>query len=83
MKDLNISLQKIEIPKYKTYGGVVQDIELSYQLFGKDLHTAPIVVVNHALTGNSNVAGQDGWWASLIGDDKCIDTKKYTVLAFN
>ena len=83
MKDLNISLQKIEIPKYKTYGGVVQDIELSYQVFGKDLHTAPIVVVNHALTGNSNVAGQDGWWASLIGDDKCIDTKKYTVLAFN
>ena len=83
MKELDTILQKIEIPQFKTFGGVVQDIELSYQLFGKELHSAPIVVVNHALTGNSNVAGDGGWWASLIGDDKCIDTSKYTVLAFN
>ncbi len=56
---------------------------MSYQLFGAGLHSAPIVLVNHALTGNSNVTGSDGWWAALIGDGKCIDTQKYTVLAFN
>ncbi|MBT8237593.1 MAG: bifunctional aspartate kinase/homoserine dehydrogenase I, partial [Croceitalea sp.] len=39
--------------------------------------------VNHALTGNSNVTGQNGWWSELIGQDKSIDTNKYTVLAFN
>jgi homoserine acetyltransferase len=59
------------------------EIKLSYQVFGKPLGLAPIVLVNHALTGNSNVAGNDGWWKDLIGDDKVIDTKLYTVLAFN
>ena len=47
------------------------------------MHTAPIILVNHALTGNSNVAGKDGWWSDLIGDGKCIDTEKYTILCFN
>ena len=59
------------------------EIKLSYQLFGLPLGEAPIVLVNHALTGNSHVAGEDGWWKDLIGHDKVIDTKIYTVLAFN
>jgi len=76
-------LHQLEIKKYKTLSGVEQDITLSYQLFGKELHSAPIVLVNHALTGNSDVSGKTGWWSALIGDGKCIDTQKYTVLAFN
>mgnify|MGYP000027953526 CR=1 FL=1 len=83
MKEVQNKLHHLKINKYKSIGGVEHYIELSYQLFGQELHTAPIVVVNHALTGNSNVCGEDGWWASLIGDGKCIDTNKYTVLAFN
>src|SRR5690554_6817306 len=59
------------------------EIPLSYELFGKELYTAPIILVNHALTGNSNVAGEGGWWTDLIGENKAIDTLKYTVLAFN
>ena len=62
---------------------VGQDINLSYQVFGKELYTAPIVLVNHALTGNSNVAGKDGWWNELVGENKVLDTAKYTILAFN
>lgn len=76
-------LHQLKFKNYTTLSGVTQDIELSYQLFGKDLHTAPIVLVNHALTGNSNVTGTEGWWSALIGDKKCIDTQKYTILAFN
>ncbi|SNR75234.1 bifunctional aspartate kinase/homoserine dehydrogenase I [Lutibacter flavus] len=64
-------------------GSEGQDINLSYQLFGKELYTAPIVLVNHALTGNSNVAGKDGWWNDLVGKNKVIDTDKYTILSFN
>lgn len=56
---------------------------LSYQIFGKPIGTAPLVVVNHALTGNSQVCEENGWWQSLIGKDKVIDTSKYSVLAFN
>jgi len=58
-------------------------INLSYQLFGCALHSAPVVLVNHALTGNSNVAGSQGWWDNLIGPNKPIDTNHFTVLAFN
>lgn len=76
-------LHHLKINNYTTYSGVTQNISLSYQVFGQPLHTAPIVLVNHALTGNSDVAGEHGWWSTLIGDDKCINTKKYTVLAFN
>lgn len=56
---------------------------MSYQLFGKDLHSAPIVLVNHALTGNSNVAGENGWWNSIIGENKIIDTNTFSVICFN
>ncbi|WP_055435097.1 bifunctional aspartate kinase/homoserine dehydrogenase I [Lacinutrix algicola] len=76
-------LQYIDSIDYVTQSGKATKIKLSYQVFGKALHTAPIVLVNHALTGNSNVAGEGGWWSDLVGDNKVIDTKQYTVLAFN
>ncbi|WP_421801184.1 bifunctional aspartate kinase/homoserine dehydrogenase I [Flagellimonas sp.] len=78
-----MDLRHLAISDFKTLSGSVQEIQLSYQVFGKPLHTAPIILVNHALTGNSNVAGKDGWWSDLIGDGKCIDTEKYTILCFN
>ncbi|TAI48172.1 bifunctional aspartate kinase/homoserine dehydrogenase I [Flagellimonas allohymeniacidonis] len=76
-------LQNLKIEKFKTLSGVTQNINLSYEVFGRPLHSAPIVLVNHALTGNSNVAGEKGWWVDLIGEKKGIDTDKYTILAFN
>ncbi len=76
-------LHHLKIKGYKTISGVEQDIDLSYQIFGAPLHSAPMVLVNHALTGNSNVSGEDGWWSALIGEGKCIDTQKYTILSFN
>lgn len=76
-------LQTLQIKDYLTISGVQQDIQLSYQIFGRELNSAPIVMVNHALTGNSNVTGPGGWWSTLIGDKKCIDTQKFTVLCFN
>lgn len=76
-------IQYIEIPKYTTISGKTMPINLSYQLFGCALNSAPVVLVNHALTGNSNVAGSEGWWSTLIGPNKAIDTNHFTVLAFN
>ena len=76
-------LHHLSINKYVTYSGKTLDINLSYEIFGQPLHSAPIIMVNHALTGNSNVAGEHGWWTTLIGEGKCIDTKKYTILCFN
>ncbi|QLE01761.1 bifunctional aspartate kinase/homoserine dehydrogenase I [Galbibacter sp. BG1] len=76
-------LLHIPLKNYTTLNGVSQDLNLSYQIFGKPLHSAPIVMVNHALTGNSEVSGANGWWKDLIGGGKAIDTGYYTVLAFN
>ncbi|MEM8999674.1 MAG: alpha/beta fold hydrolase [Bacteroidota bacterium] len=76
-------LKRLAVSNFNTVSGVDHDIQLSYQLFGRPLHTAPIVLVNHALTGNSQVTGEKGWWSDLIGKGKCIDTAIYTVLAFN
>ena len=80
---MHYMLHQLKTENYTALSGVSQNVTLTYQLFGKELHSAPIVLVNHALTGNSNVTGDDGWWSALIGDGKCIDTKKYTILSFN
>jgi homoserine O-acetyltransferase len=78
------SLKYITVPDFSSEDGkIIADIKLSYQLFGKELHSAPVVLINHALTGNSDVAGENGWWKSIVGDSKLIDTEKYTVLAFD
>lgn len=66
-----------------SYGVRIPSLRVTYQLFGKPLGTAPVVVVNHAFTGNSQVAGENGWWAEAIGTAKVIDTDIYTVVAFN
>ncbi|SHF69975.1 homoserine O-acetyltransferase [Flavobacterium fluvii] len=64
-------------------GAFYASLNLSFHVFGPALNTAPIVLVNHALTGNSQVIGSNGWWNILIGENKTINTNKYTVLAFN
>ncbi|WP_373709427.1 alpha/beta fold hydrolase [Kaistella sp.] len=80
---MKTSLQHLKLKNHLLISGKILDIDLSYQLFGKDLHSAPVVLVNHALTGNSNVAGETGWWNSLIGENKIIDTHTFSVICFN
>lgn len=77
-------LQKIDI-----YDFVLENdkrrshVKLTYQIFGQPIGNAPVVLVNHALTGNSNVSGEKGWWKNVIDYDHIIDLHKYTVIAFN
>ncbi|WP_298878996.1 bifunctional aspartate kinase/homoserine dehydrogenase I [uncultured Polaribacter sp.] len=81
MKDL---LQHIKIKNFTTEVGVlISELNLSYQEFGQKLGTAPVVLINHALTGNSNVAGNKGWWQDIVGKNKAINTDVYTILSFN
>ncbi|WP_243416234.1 alpha/beta fold hydrolase [Flavobacterium sp. HTF] len=74
----------INIQNFTTENGALyHTLPLSFTLSGLPLHSAPIVLVNHALTGNAEVTGENGWWSDLIGNGKTIDTSLYTVLAFN
>lgn len=77
------TLHHIEINGFTTETGFNSNFDLTYQTFGKPLHSAPIVQVSHALTGNSEVAGEQGWWKGIIGKGKLIDTDKYTVISFD
>jgi homoserine O-acetyltransferase len=74
-----VSLSKFTISS----GRVLIDFPLSYHHYGKALGKAPVIVVNHALTGNAELTGTKGWWPELVGDGKVIDTLHYTVLSFN
>ena len=80
MKELRfLSIKDFETEKH----GTLPEVRLSYETAGPALGEAPVVLVNHALTGNSSVAGPDGWWADLIGPGKAIPTEDFTILAFN
>lgn len=60
-----------------------EHIALSYEIAGLPIGTAPVIVVNHSLTGNAIVTGKYGWWKELIGENKTIDTNTYSVISFN
>ena len=64
-------------------GETIPSINLTYQLFGKRLGDAPVILINHALTGNSNLTGKNGWWKEVVGEDKAINTKKFSIISFN
>ena len=81
---MNQELLYIHVKDFTTKSGFqISTLQLSYQLFGLELGTAPVVLVNHALTANSSVVGENGWWNQVIGKNKTIDTTKVTVIAFN
>ena len=73
-------LKYILLENFETLSGTkVNKINLSYQVFGKKLGSAPVILVNHALTGNSLVSGINGWWSEIIGNEKPINTNNHLV----
>jgi homoserine O-acetyltransferase len=66
-------------------------IDVAYETYGR-LNAARdnVVYICHALSGNAHVAGYNspddkkpGWWDSMVGPDKGIDTNKYFVICSN
>jgi len=68
---------------FKLSSGENVSLSLSYQTFGLQLGKGPLVVVNHSLTGDSNISGDNGWWSDLIGSKKMINTDKFCVMCIN
>jgi homoserine O-acetyltransferase len=64
-------------------------ITLAYETYGKlNKEKSNAVLVLHALSGDAHAAGLGddeslGWWDSLIGPGKGIDTNKYFVICSN
>jgi len=58
-------------------------LSLNYKTYGRRKGDGETVLILHALTGNSNVAGENGWWKEVVGFDKTIDLSKYHVVAID
>ena len=72
-------------------GGVLDDVVVAYETWGElDADRGNAVLVLHALTGDSHVAGPagdghptPGWWDGLVGPGAPLDTDRWFVVAPN
>ncbi|MFQ6331005.1 homoserine O-acetyltransferase MetX [Nocardia sp. CWNU-33] len=72
-------------------GALVQDVHLAVQRWGELSPTLDnVVLVEHALTGDSHVIGRPddihplpGWWDGMVGPGAPIDTDEWCVIAAN
>lgn len=59
-------------------------ITIAYETYGKlNAEKSNAILVLHAFSGDAHVAGEDGWWADLVGPKKGIDTGRYFVICSN
>ncbi len=71
-------------------GRVLAPFEIAYQTYGtlNDARSNAVLVC-HALTGDQHVAnrhpitGKPGWWETVVGPGKPVDTDKYYVICSN
>ena len=63
---------------------------IAYQTYGElDARKSNAVLICHALTGDQHVAnphpvtGKPGWWTTMIGPGKPIDTNRFFVICSN
>ena len=78
------------LPSYTTTGGkTIRDVKVGWESYGT-LNAARdnVIVVPHFFTGNSHAAGRykaedaaPGYWDSIIGPGKPVDTDKYFVVS--
>jgi len=79
-----VVVKTISIEDFTTDAGAVyKQIDLHYQQFGQAIDQAPVVLINHSLTGDANVTGPEGWWSEIVGPGCTIDTNHYAIIAFN
>lgn len=69
-------------------GGELPDVRLAFETWGKlDDDASNAVLVLHALTGSTHVArgtaDEEGWWDTLVGPGRTVDTDEYFVVSVN
>ena len=72
-------------------GARLGPITLAYETYGTlDDRCSNAVLITHALSGDAHVAGKHaetdakpGWWDSMVGPGKAIDTDRYFVICSN
>ncbi|WP_406661930.1 homoserine O-acetyltransferase [Methanolobus sp. ZRKC3] len=71
-------------------GKTLSDVTLAYETYGNlNTNKSNAILVCHSLTGDAHAAGwheddsKPGWWDTLIGPGKALDTDRYFVICSN
>jgi homoserine O-acetyltransferase len=79
-----------EAPLRLDAGGELSPFQIAYKTYGVlNAARSNAVLVCHALTGDQHVAsthpvtGKPGWWETLVGPGRPIDTERYFVICPN
>lgn len=87
--------QFVHIPAERPFalegGGVLRGLDIAFETWGElDEGATNAVLICHALTGDSHVAGPSGhghpvagWWDDLVGPGKAVDTDRWFVVCAN
>jgi homoserine O-acetyltransferase len=93
------TLFSAEEPFQLEAGGSLGPIEVEYETYGElAADKRNVILIAHALSGDAHVAGWDakpgennrswrqrkpGWWDSIVGPGKAIDTRRFFVICSN
>jgi homoserine O-acetyltransferase/O-succinyltransferase len=71
-------------------GDSLKDVTMAYETYGAlNKQKSNAILVCHALSGDAHVAGwhegdrKPGWWDTIIGPGKCLDTERYFIICSN
>lgn len=85
-----VTKQSLEINNFQTFNGnVIAKVNVGWESYGTlNKDKSNVILITHYFTGNSHAAGkyseQDaapGYWDSIIGPGKAIDTNKFYVIS--
>ena len=89
-QDLLVEKKTFELPTYTTAGGkTIKNVRIGWEAYGKlNADKSNAILVPHFFSGTSHAAGKykpddkaAGYWDSIIGPGKAIDTNTYYVIS--
>ncbi|WP_313373930.1 alpha/beta fold hydrolase [Chishuiella sp.] len=75
------NLKQLQVPIWPLEDNtIISKVSVTYQVFGQPLGTAPVILINHSLLGDSDSAYH---WDGVMGKNKAIDLNEYTVITID
>jgi len=87
----NVSAKLVEVTDSfeMKRGGQLSNLHIAYETWGElNKDKSNVIVIFTGLSANSHVTSSQsdqtpGWWETMVGDRKAIDTEKYHVICIN